>query len=156
MSNTDIIKVTQYIKYYIDNYSIIENEHINLFEELCLHIAYVLQEWSGNTYVGIEKEKVKKNIFQNFFILLNDLINYLTKNKTSSLENEFLKSIKYNGKLYRYFLSCFVNIFSILCFNFYDISVIFNLNLSSNTFFLAIYSFVLKPLTSIISCVPSL
>ena len=102
MNNTDIIEVTQYIKYYIDNYSIIENDRINLFEELCLHIACVLQEWSGNTYVGIEKEKVKKNIFQNFFILLNDLINYLTKNKTSSLESEFLKYIKYNGKLYRY------------------------------------------------------
>lgn len=102
MSNTDIIKVTQYIKYYIDNHSIIENEHMNLFEELCLRIACVLQEWSGNTYVGIEKEKVKKNIFQNFFILLNDLINYLTKNKISSLESEFLKYIKYNGKLYRY------------------------------------------------------
>ena len=102
MSNTEIIKVTQYIKYYIDNYSIIENERLNLFEELCFHIAYVLREWSGNTYVGIEKEKVKKNIFQNFFILLNDLINYLTKNKTSSLESEFLKYIKYNGKLYRY------------------------------------------------------
>lgn len=102
MSNDDIINVTQYIKYYIDNYSMIENERINLFEELCFHIASVLHEWSGNTYVGIKKEKTKKNIFQNFFILLNDLINYLDKNKTSSLESKFLKYIKYNGKLYRY------------------------------------------------------
>ena len=102
MSNTDILKVTQYMKYYIDNYSIIENERINLFEELCFDIACVLQEWSGNTYVGIKKEKKKKCIFQNFFICLNDLINYLTKNKISFLESEFLKYIKYNGKLYRY------------------------------------------------------
>lgn len=102
MSNTDILKVTQYMKYYIDNYSIIENERINLFEELCFDIACVLQEWSGNTYVGIKKEKKKKYIFQNFFICLNDLINYLTKNKISFLESEFLKYIKYNGKLYRY------------------------------------------------------
>ena len=36
------------------------------------------------------------------------------------------------------------------------ISVIFKLNLSSNTFFLAIYSFVLNPFTSIISLVLSL
>ena len=77
MSNTDILKVTQYMKYYIDNYSIIENERINLFEELCFDIACVLQEWSGNTYVGIKKEKKEKYIFQNFFICLNDLINYL-------------------------------------------------------------------------------
>ena len=41
MSNTDILKVTQYMKYYIDNYSIIENERINLFEELCFDIRNI-------------------------------------------------------------------------------------------------------------------
>ena len=38
----------------------------------------------------------------------------------------------------------------------YSISVIFKLNLSSKTFFLAIYSFVLNPFTSIISELPFL
>lgn len=104
MNDADIIEVTKYIKYYINNRFVNESDWLALFEELCYYIVCVLQRWSGNSYVGIEKEETKRNIFQNFFVQLKNLIVYLTINKDEicSLERMFINCIKYNGKLYRY------------------------------------------------------
>lgn len=102
MKNSYIIMVTQHIKNYIDRNFISESECTNSFKNLCIEVAHILREWSGNTFLGIEKEKVRKKVFQAFFIQLNNLINYLTKNEISSLESKFLNHIKYKGKLYRY------------------------------------------------------
>ena len=66
----------------------------------------------------------------------------------------FLKKEIYNGNDFQSQIS--KEYFIIFLILFIYISVIFKLNLSSNTFFFAIYSFVLKPFTSIISFVLSL
>ncbi len=100
----EIDAVTNYIMFYIENrYS---NELIDekLFKELCCYIADSLSYWSGNTNVGCKKDKSEEKIYQEFYDGLSILIDYLSDNedKLMQIEKEFIKSIKYNGKVYRY------------------------------------------------------
>ena len=62
MSNDDIINVTQYIKYYIDNYSMTENARINLFEELCF-TRMVWKHLCRNQKRKNEKEYISKFLY---------------------------------------------------------------------------------------------
>lgn len=96
--------VTQCIKWYLENRFIINENYEELFKELCELIADVLHEWTGNTYVGINKKEEDILVYQIFFIELRSLINVLTKNndKLMFLEKEFIMNIKYTGKIYRY------------------------------------------------------
>lgn len=100
----EIEKTSMYIKYYCSKRFIEKMNHLQLFSELLEYIAYSMYNWSSNTYVGIRKEEKEQKIYQDFFEQVCFLIDTLENNKENniSLENEFLHSIKYNGKIYRY------------------------------------------------------
>lgn len=99
----EINKTIIYIKSYIVKRFNNNFEPFEYIDELFKRIAFVLSQWSGDTYIGEEKEENIKKLFQEFFITLISLVNCFNENKTKCLrqEIEFLKSIKYKGTIYR-------------------------------------------------------
>lgn len=101
-----INEVTRCIDFYVSKRK--ESEALkNNFSKLLEFVAAVLQIWTGETYVGVKKDVMVKNTFQMFFIALVDLIRCIDDDvHNSKLEKEFVKSVKYNGDIYRYIGSC--------------------------------------------------
>lgn len=99
----EITKTTIYIKCYKLKRFTKNFEYLDFFNELLERIASVLYKWSGYTYVGIIKDNITINVFQEFFITLCDLIDFFDNSKAyiSKLEKDFIKSIKYTGIIYR-------------------------------------------------------
>lgn len=100
----DIRYIIKCIKWYAKNRFIINENYEVLFKELCGLIVEVLYEWTGKTYVGIRKNEEFIMVYQTFFIELCKLIGVLSSNENSlmELEKEFIISVKYKGKIYRY------------------------------------------------------
>lgn len=67
------------------------------------YIMEICSYWTGNTYVGIKKEKKLQKKFQIFFENLMELIIALKNSNKLSLENkENINSLLYQGPIYRY------------------------------------------------------
>lgn len=75
---------------------------IKNLKDLYNDIHWVLSYWTGQTYVGIEKEEDIKNAFQLFFTKFYYLINDLRKNGNRLYEKMFSKNLLYQGTVYRY------------------------------------------------------
>lgn len=99
----EINRTIIYLKCYITKRFNKDFDPFEFIDELFERIAFVLIQWSGDTYVGEEKTENIKKIFQDFFITLVDLVNLFDKNKEKCLKQEidFSKNIKYKGTIYR-------------------------------------------------------
>lgn len=100
----DIKKITDDINSYIKYRFVRIANWQELFEKLMCEIAFSMSEWSGNTYVGDEKDKKLENVYQAFFESLYMLIDFLHERKDKIMieEQNFINSIRYSGKIYRY------------------------------------------------------
>ena len=100
----EIKKITLDIKSYTKCRFVRLTDWKEIFEKMIYEIAYAMSKWSGNTYVGKEKDKELEKVYQSFFESVYSLIIIFDKNKdkTMFLENKFVDSIKYHGKVYRY------------------------------------------------------
>lgn len=78
-----------------------ENISSNNFNELYVNITEVLSNWTGNTYIGYDKEPVLKKAFQQFFQSLYAFILACSISKNHKLR-KFANIAIYQGPLYRY------------------------------------------------------
>lgn len=78
--------------------------HKKYFLSLLNKIGTVLNEWTGNTYIGEPKNKEVEQAFQNFFSAIKNLIIFFDSiaPQLSHKEKHFVKSIKYSDIIYRY------------------------------------------------------
>ena len=65
------------------------------------NIRKVLDYWSSETYIGVEKEKNLKNSFQRFFTNLMSFI-LACKEVNNDFLNDFAEKALFQGRLYRY------------------------------------------------------
>lgn len=75
-----------------------------LFEDMLSYVMEVLNKWTGETWVGQRKDKSTEKVFQNFFEILSNLIEYidLFDKMMADEEKEFARMTMYNGIIYRY------------------------------------------------------
>ncbi|MGL4363456.1 MAG: hypothetical protein ACRCZM_11500 [Bacteroidales bacterium] len=101
-NNEDIEKVNKYIGIYI---RIRKDKPFDreLFNALITEIINIISIWTGETFVGIQKEKVQEKLFNQFFYSIKELIIFLENlGSTSQSESEFISHIKYTGNIFRY------------------------------------------------------
>lgn len=73
------------------------------FRYIWERIIIVLNDWTGNTWVGIKKEKNRVIEFQKFFIALHELIIFLQNlSDIDPIEKDFVNKAIYHGYIYRY------------------------------------------------------
>lgn len=78
--------------------------HKKYFLSFLNKIGTVLNEWTGNTYIGEPKNKEVEQAFQNFFSAIKNLIIFFDSiaPQLSRKEKCFVTSIKYSDIIYRY------------------------------------------------------
>lgn len=74
---------------------------VERFKMLFQNITNVLNNWTGNTYVGQKKNKTIEKAFQSFFLELHSLLLKLNEIKEPEIQS-FVKKALYQGTLYRY------------------------------------------------------
>lgn len=72
--------------------------------KICSGILSVLYVWTGNTYIGNEKNFIIRKVFQSFFSELCELIVKIDSNDwvVNRREKGFANKVKYEGVIYRY------------------------------------------------------
>ena len=74
-----------------------------LFSDICYYIADALCYWTGKTYVGCQKEKSLQELYQDFFLSLCSLIDYLSmENEIHASEKDMIDNFVFTGTVYRY------------------------------------------------------
>lgn len=74
-----------------------------VFSDICYYIADAFLYWTGHTYVGQPKDNQSEARFQDFFLSLCALIDFLTQiHDNTPLETDFIESVVYRGIVYRY------------------------------------------------------
>lgn len=147
--DVDILRINESIKYlgeYIERRKIGSYNKIE-FRKVLQEIAFVMREWARKTYVGEEKTEEIKEIFQNFYVRLRWLVDLLIaeKSKLKRLEKQFIKSIVYRGKIYRYLGTNTPYNKAVLEIHFNDIYVSWSKN-EKNSYFESKLSGVVKKL----------
>jgi hypothetical protein len=94
---------TEEIDKYID-YRAKNSFQKNFLRKLCKCISVGISIWCGDTYIGEQKDPKELLVYQQFFCKLVQLICMMERNSIhlDRAEARFLKSIKYNGIIYRY------------------------------------------------------
>lgn len=97
----NICKVAQQINTVVDELKDTNKVSCKEGHDLMINIKTVLQNWTGNTYIGHNKERVLKDAFQQFFQSLYSLILHY-RYVDNKLIKEFADHALYKGTLYRY------------------------------------------------------
>ena len=95
-------KAVNAIDYYLENR---QNPTFNEeFIDLCIIVGVAIHYWSAYTYVGVPKSETIKNQYQKFYMKLKEMVDFMDNAELvlTREELDFLKSIKYNGAIYRY------------------------------------------------------
>lgn len=72
--------------------------------DICSIICSILLAWTGNTYIGIKKERNVEIQYQCFFVLLHEFLVFCCSNsdKLSDMERSLARFMMYRGTVYRY------------------------------------------------------
>lgn len=75
--------------------------YVQMIYDLFDNLESTLDYWTGNTYVGIEKEEELKNAYQGLFECLFRFV-LLCQKVSDPVLNDFAKSVLFQGTVYRY------------------------------------------------------
>lgn len=77
----------------------------NMYKDVFADVHTICDFWTGNTYVGVNKEDVVKKAFQKFFEALMILLLDMRQDKDKDVR-ELAEGLMYRGTVYRYLGNC--------------------------------------------------
>ncbi len=72
--------------------------------DVCSGINSILLDWTGNTYVGRKKEPVVEKVYQDFFELIHNFLEFCAMNEENLnvMESSLAELMMFRGTVYRY------------------------------------------------------